>query len=136
MCARFVLSLVAFWLFTVAGWIVMPATGLAFVWDVVIISLIVFLFDILLFGVDILLQVLSIPASCMTLGIFPTVIKGVLKYFALLGAASVTHLFIMPWIFGPFWYMALIIGVVFAVIGRVGASAKVKYTSSYRSRRS
>jgi len=128
-CAKFLLSLFAFWIFTGLGWIALPA-GASLFWSVFWISIIVSVIDFLLLGVDILIRLLSLPASCLTFGLFGIVVKGILKYFSLYLAAYFTGLFVLPWIFGPMWIQAIVIGVVFAIIGGMRGSSSVRVSSS------
>lgn len=135
-CVKFLLSLVAFYVFLAMKWITLPA-GADLFWAVVWISLLVLVIDFLLSWIDGLINFLTLPASCMTLGLVGIVVKGILKYFSLYLAAYFTGLFIFPWIFGPMWFHAIVIGIVFAVIGGLRGGVHMKYTrtSSMRTRR-
>ncbi len=119
MCIRFLLSWGAFWIFSLIGWITMAPEKSLF-WSVIWISLVVFLFDLLLLAIQAFAQTLSLPLSCLTGGIFSFAIAGLFKYFSLVFTASATSLFTLPWIFSGLWWQALIIGLVFAFIGSIG----------------
>lgn len=118
------------------GWIVLTALALmgfgelgwiamidgASVWEASFwILLAVLVVDFFSWGVKMLAQILAMPLSFLTGGLTIRVIEGVFKYFGLALASYWTSLFTLPWIFGPLWWQAVIIGFVFAVIAALCA---------------
>ena len=127
-CLTLLLYPFAIWGFSELGWISLTAG--ASVWSVALWSLVcIIVVDFLSWGVKFLVKLASIPASLVTMGIAVSVIEGVFKYFGLALASHWSALFTIPWIFSPFWWQALLIGIAFAVIGAMwGTKTKIRYT--------
>jgi putative membrane protein len=113
---KFVFTVIALFGFSLLGWIsLVPGTSffLAAFWTV----LIVLLVDLLLLLVKALIHVLALPFTVLTAGFLALIIEAVFKYIGLWVASSWTGMFTLPWIFGAFWWQALLIGFVFVIIG-------------------
>ena len=125
---KFLMTAATLWGFNYLGWISF-AEGAIF-WKVALVAFFVMLLMDLIFWLPkIFVHIMSIPASCMTVGVFTWVIEGAFKYFGLLIAAKVSHLFFVPWIFGAFWWQALIIMSTFGMIAYI-MRPKVRYVYS------
>lgn len=128
---KFLLTAATLWGFSYLGWISF-AEGAIF-WNVVLVAfLVMLLMDGLFLLPKFIVQIMSLPASCMTAGVAIWVIEGVFKYLGLLIAAELSHLFFVPWIFGAFWWQALIIVSTFGLIAYI-MRTKVTYVTSYSS---
>ena len=133
---KLLLSLVAFYIFLAVKWISLPI-GADFFWSVALIFLWVIAIGSLFYWIDWLIIFYSIPALCSSFRLLGVVLKGILKYFFLYFAAHLMGFFEFPWIFGPMWIQAIVIGVVFLIIGELKSKASLKYTrvAFFRTRR-
>ena len=129
-CLAIFLYPAAIWVFSKVGWITLA--GEASVWKAGFWALgCIILVDLLTWGLQALVQLFSIPLSCLTGGVFFRAIQGIFKYFGLALAAHWSHLFVVPWIFGDYWWHAILIGFSFAVIGSlIGVQTKSNFRYS------
>ena len=128
-CGKFLWTLVAFWALSAIGWITMT-TNTPLIWTVLLVSVIVVICEFVFGWITILIKIVAMPLIIMTAGLLIPFLNAVFSYFFLYIAAMVTKLFDLPWIGGPQWIHALIIGVIFAVISGIGSG------STHRSSRS
>lgn len=131
-CIKFLLSIGAFWLFSTVGWIHLSPSWPLWL-TVLVVSILVIFIDLVVNLVQFLVSLVALPLILLTGGLLGYVIGGVAKYFSLAIAAGITGLFTLPWIFGEYWWQALIIGVVFAIIG--GNTSTFQLTGSVTTRR-
>lgn len=129
---RFLLSALALWGFSSLGWITL-AEG-ASIWLVAFyVMLVIILVDVLSILVKFLAHLVALPISILTLGFGIWVIEAGFKYIGLYLAAHWTQMFFLPWIFGVFWWQALLISMAFALICALTSSNS---SASQRRRRS
>lgn len=126
--AKYLLYVGAFWLFVTVGWMAL-APGASLWLTALWVMLIVIVTDVLLVGFNLLLQVLALPLSCLTGGIVIYAVDGVFKYIGLYVAALLLHSYVLPYIFGPLWWQALVIGFVFAIISAIANALTPKSSS-------
>lgn len=115
---KFVFTVIALFGFNLLGWITL-IPGASYLWVAFLTVLIVLLVDLLLLLVKALVHVVALPLTFLTAGFLALIIEAVFKYIGLWAAASWTGMFTLPWILGAFWWQALLIGFVFAIIGMI-----------------
>ncbi len=111
-------------------WIIRNTDMNLWVASLVIIILVGFV-EALLYGIRLVVKLFLAPAAFLTAGLAWAVINWVFKYFALFLVCTLTGWFDVPWIFGPLWWQALIIGGVMVLLtGTPSAGASSSSSSS------
>lgn len=126
---KFILTVLAFVGFSMLGWIVI-VPGSSLLWLAFWVIIVMALMDLVLWGVKLLVEFISLPLSCLSAGILEVAIDGVFKYFGLFVASLVLGSFTLPWIFGALWWQAILIGVAFAIITFITTSRSSSSRSS------
>lgn len=126
---KFLLSALALWGFSTLGWITM-AEGASIWWAAFWVMLVILFVDLIGVLLKVVVQTIALPISVLTFGCAAVAIEAVFKYIGLYLAASWTHMFFLPWILGAFWWQALLIGLVFAIISGLTSGGSSSSSSS------
>lgn len=113
------------------GWIV-RTNDMHLGWAVFLVVIFVGFVDFLLGGIRTYIKATFFSLAFLTGGLFWEVINWVSKYFSLWVVCALTGWFQVPWIAGPEWLKALVIGFVLTVLTRASSDNS---SNSSRSRR-
>lgn len=128
--AKFLLTVLALFGFSLLGWIVI-FPGNDIFWIAFLVILAMGLIDLLLLGVKFLIELAALPLSCLTAGWVGWIIEGVFKYASLYLASLWIAKLSVPWILSSAWWEAILIGFAFAFISFL---CKSKSNSNQRRR--